>query len=369
MATRAVLRRAIAKRIQEPFFRRLGSAADSAQADSGTTTTLLDADLLLQGDDFWNGHLVYLPDSDEVREVSDFDQSSKQLTWLEPVASAVSSGDAYEIWSQLSPEDVHAAINIALRRAWPYFFEITNDEIVIQSNMGAGYDLTSLLTYTPIWVGRVEVEYLIKSYTGTADGGGAQDELVDTDQSNIDDDHVGWEVRVYEGTSAGDVRTISSVDTVTYTYTVSSNFTSTLDTTSKYRLVDPNDNDRDFSPIIGWHTDKPHYPMVIRLGAHPYALEGYVLRIRYESLYSALTTETGSTNCPQEFIELMAMALLYQTLLAASPATEERTWMSMYQSTLEAATQYAKEHRFVHLGGTIQDRYLDEFGQDPDYPF
>lgn len=306
MATaRSAIRHSIGHRLRQPFFTRLGSAAESAAADSGSTTTLVDANLLLQEDDFWNGHFVYRTDSDEVRFISDFDQGTNTVTILEPLANAFGSSDSYEIWSTISPHEVNEAINVALRNAWPWFFRRESEEVVVQADSGDGYTLSDVLTYTPYKVLAVEMEDLVSSVTGQVTSGGTSTQLIDSNAAFTSAD-VGKSVRIYEGTGVGDIRTVSTVDSTTQ-ITVSSAFSSTLDTTSKYRLVDADANERGFRTQISWYLDKKENPTTLRFTGHPYSLEGYVFLVRYEAQFSALSTDAATTNCPLEFVELRAL--------------------------------------------------------------
>ena len=86
MATRATIRREIARRLNMDFALRVG---ESATATGGTTTTLIDTAMLDQADDYWNGDWLYVVnDADastndgKIRLITDFTQSSSTLTFL-----------------------------------------------------------------------------------------------------------------------------------------------------------------------------------------------------------------------------------------------------------------------------------------------
>jgi len=351
-------------RTGEPFFRRIG--ATSGTADSGTTTTLVDAAVLLQEDDFWVNSMVYLPASDKARLISDSDQGDKNLTWLEPLAAAVST-DAYEIWSQFHPHEVHDAISQALRDAWPYFFTYEEHEIVIQEDMGVTYALSSL-SPSPKIVAAVLIEPGTSSITGTCDATpGDQAYLKDTDQTFTAAD-VGKECRIYDGTSKADNRTVSALINAN-TLEMSANFTTTLDDTSKYRLVDIVDEIQQWSKIWRWSVDKMLDPTYLRFASQPNGLEGRMMRILYEAEYEMLSAESSTTTCPREFLELATMSRLYLMRLAGSPESKLDNFIAMQRTCAEAAESYARKSHYQHLPMTMSD---DQFGgvvHSSDWPF
>lgn len=363
--TRVTLRREIGLRTAQPWFVRYGKVAGAATG--GSTTTLIDTGKILQEDNFWRGSSVYLPTVDTVRVVSASTQSTKTLTWLEPLSAGVQASDAYEVWSQFSPHMVHDAINDTLRSAWPFFFTVEEQKIVLQDDIGVEYSL-SALSPAPRWVARVQMEgggYASDTGTSVAVPG-AQDYLKDTDKT-FTSEHVGWEVRVYAGTSKGDIRTVSALIDAN-TLQVSSSFTSTLDATSKYRIVDVNQATQTMTDIAYWSVDEGHSPSILRLGQHPAGWLGYAIRITYEAEYPALSAESGATVAPQEWLTLGAMARLYLMKLASAPASERNTWAALQRTYSEAADQIAKTSRYHHLTSQIIDDQ-GEYGLPADYPY
>jgi len=363
MSTRAALRRAIAKRTRQPFFRRLGVTVGTAT--SGSKTTLVDTVLLKQPNGFWNGSFVYLVDTDEVREISAFTVADWTLTWLEDVAANVTT-DKYEIWSTFTPDEVHDAINRGLGDAWPLLFTIDEQYVVLQEDVGVSYALTGL-TPAPRRVAQVLIESAdVSSVVGQVTDVVAQDRLKDTNFTFAATD-VGKEIRVYGGTSAGDRRTISTLIDAN-TVQVSANFTSILSTTSKWRMVDVQDHSRQYAALLEWGLDKETDPTVLRLGSHPHGWEGFLLRLTCESEYPALAAETTDTAAPDEYVELTALARLYLIALGNRPESELRAWASMQSTYAEAAEQYAERHRMRHMPGQITD---DSAGHyiPAEYPF
>lgn len=359
----ATLRRAIGRNLRQPFFTRF--AAGYGTATSGSTTTLIDTTKLLQADNFWRGQYVFFPTTGEVREISASTQSTKTLTWLEPLAAGITT-DQYEIWSQFTALEVNDAINRALRSAWPYLFSVQEKFLVIQLDTNTEYSLTSL-SPSPRWLSQVQVERNVNSLTGTNTTTVAQNRLKDTNQT-FTSEHVGWQVRIYDGTSKGDYRTVSSV-VDSNTLEVSANFTTILTTTSKYRLADVGHEARNFMFETSWSVDAFTNPTKIRLGSHPYSYEGFLLRLLYEAEFDTLATEAATTTCPREFVELMAAAKIYHTRLSSAPASEIKNWGMMYETTMALATRYAMENKMQHLATTMTDDQDSLNGYDAEYPF
>jgi len=78
------------------------SFADHADnvVDSGTTTTIVDAELTQDTDDDWIGALVYFyegTNAGAIRTVSDFDQASDTITFVDPLPAAPDTTSKYII--------------------------------------------------------------------------------------------------------------------------------------------------------------------------------------------------------------------------------------------------------------------------------
>lgn len=365
VASRSALRWSIGQRLGVPFFERYGLG--TLTATGGTTTTLIDTANLLQTDNFWTkSHLWHATDSYS-RVISAFSQSAKTLTWLEPAAAAVTSGDEYEIWSRWSAPEVHAAINRALRDAWPYFFTVNDGYLVIQDDLSVNYDLTGL-TPTVKRLAAVFLEYVSSDITGQSVASpGAQDYLKDTSQT-FTSDHVGWQVRIYKGTSAGDYRTVSAlVDS--NTLQVSANFTSTLDATSYYRLVDVNEASAGYIPFTNWRLNQMDAPTILRLANHPQALEGYLLRLVYEAEFPDLSGDSSTTTCPQEYIELAAIARLLADRMAQAPYAEVQALAAMQATYVKSLERYVAAHKWQHMAGQITNDQRVTHLFPSDWPF
>lgn len=360
--TRKTLRKTIGLRTGQPFFRKYGTG--DLTATSGASTYLV-ATFLKEGTDFWKGQWVLLPDSDQVFECSSFGTSI--VTWLQSASPVPTGGTKFEIWSQWSPYEVHEAINQTLRDTWPFFFQVTESYLVNQTNSGGKYTVSSL-TPAPRFLAQVYLETGISSVTGTNNSApGAQNRLKDTTRTFTTAD-IGKTVRIFNGTSAGDYRTVSALVDAN-TIQVSVNFTTTLDTTSEYRLVDETEQTRGWQLLFGWSTDSFTNPATLRFGGESQGDNGYLYRLVYEADYATLSAETDTTSCPTEYLYLASIARLYLNRLSLAPATEVSNWQAMYRAAADSAHAYALQNRFRHLASTYIDDQVAQSRLPGDYPF
>lgn len=364
--TRTQIRRTLGLRTGQPFFRKFGGGAGTASAN-GTTTTLIDTTRLKESDKYWVGSFIYFPSTDEVREISGFTQSSSTVTWLAPIASSTTTNLAYEIWSQFTPQQVHEAINQALRRAWPYFFLTGTDEtLVIEDAQGVMYTLP-----TTNIIRRLCQVYLMiyQGVAGTITSLGTTTQIIDSGASFTSSDVGRW-IAVYKDgvTANGEIRQISVVDSSTQV-TVSSAFSEAVPVGAKYRKLDKNTTTPVQLPVVNAIVDAPEFPTKLWFGQHPFGYEGYPLYLMYEYEYPDLTTEAGTTTCPLEYLYAMASAYIYLQKMQSAPAQENATWEAMHKSMAGIAEIYTKTHRMAHLPVFRVDLQAQISSIPSDYPF
>ena len=138
--TLAELRRAIARELEMPFFKRYKNGF--LDADSGDTDELVDSQLT-QKDKFWNGAWLYRVASQEASLITNFTASDNKLV-LEVPITTVAAGDDYEIHNIWNAYDIHEAINAAIRDSRRVFFETVTDETIIIEEDKLAYSLSSL---------------------------------------------------------------------------------------------------------------------------------------------------------------------------------------------------------------------------------
>jgi len=367
--TRTQLRRALGVRTGQPYFRRFGNGAGEASAN-GTTTTLIDTVRLKEEDNYWRGSFIYFPDTDEIREISGFTNSTSTVTWLAPIGTAdtVADGEPYEIWSQFTPDQIHDAINHALLQAWPNLFMTGNNEdLALVDGGGLRYTLP-----TTDEIRRLCSVYLTlyqSRATGSITTEGTTTQIIDSGASFVAAD-VGRFIAVYKdgATANGEIREISVRDSATQV-TVSAAFSEAVPEGAKYRILDKEDTTPQILPITNAIADKVEFPTELWFGSHPAGFEGYPLYLVYEFEYPKLTTEAGTTTCPEEYIYAMAMAYIYMLKMATAPSVEVPTWEAMFKAAAAMGEVYVRTHRMAHLPVMRIDHQSYMSSVPSDYPF
>lgn len=360
--TRKAIRKELGRRLALPFFRFYGNT--TLNADSGTTTTLVDASHITQADNFWRGDYIYFPATDELREISSSTQSTTTLAWDVPIASGVTT-DEYEVWSQFTPSQIHAAINHALRTAWPGFFKTAADEttVVLTSGVGNRYTLPSPLRRL------CDVRlHIYNSSTGTTTSAGTATQIIDNNASFTSDDVGKW-VAIYKdgGDLLGEIKQVTAIASGTELTTDA--FSDTTPSGAKYRLIDKNTTYYNTINLRRFSLDKLENPTELRLSEHLSGFEGFPLELTYEYEYPTLSADADTTSAPEEYIYLIALAYLYHLKMAAAPAAEVNNWEAMFKATRELANQYLEFNRMRHLPSPIIKSSTGGGGYPADYPF
>jgi hypothetical protein len=140
--TLASARRAIAARASEFL---------QGTATSGSTTTLIDTNNLQYVDSYWNEQTVLFTSGTNnglQRKISAYTSATSQATLYTAASAAVVSGDTYELYRRFSPADHKTAINGAINKSWPLFYErafysITPTQDTLTYAWPSGLDLGS----------------------------------------------------------------------------------------------------------------------------------------------------------------------------------------------------------------------------------
>jgi len=342
--TRAQLRRSIGVRTRQPFFERYNSGY--LTASSVGPTSLVDQGNLKQEDDFWNGQYLYLPGYDISRVISGFVSSTGTLRFREPISGNITD-KRYEIWGQFSAHDVNAAINQAILDSWPFFFDSVREYIVIKYGTNSRLSLSK----TARFIYRVAVENVALEHGTVTSTPSRQDYLVDSSKS-FDSSYIGKEVRIHKGTSAGDRRVITEVINSS-TVKVASAFTSRLDTTSEYAIAPNAAEDSDYDIVFVWDVQGASNSNAVEFLTSLEYHYGLIARVDYEAEFQPLSSDTDTTDCPSEYIELAAIARLYLIRLASAPRSEMDTWIGLQRAYSEAARAYAQTYAYRHNAGVI----------------
>ena len=302
--TLSQLRRAIAKELEMPFFKRYKNGF--LDADSGDTDELVDADLT-QKDKFWNGAWLYRVASQETSLVTNFTTLDNKLV-LEVPISAFAAGDDYEIHSIWNAYDVHDAINRAIRDARRTFFETVTDETIIIQEDKLAYSFADLVK-TPHMIQKIWLENPTSVQRGnivsatatsaTLPAGTAPDNLNDT-----------WMISIYAGTGRGQLRSLTSTDgnSVVGVATWDTN----PDSSSKFALWNTTQQTQDWRPWTAVRYDSmKDFPDTLYFSRRPVDYQGLRVRLEYVSLPAELSAEVDTTVIPDSYLIPAAISILH----------------------------------------------------------
>jgi len=135
----------------------------SGTADANTSSDadeLIDAAVLVEPDDAWVGHYLYVLEADgaapegEERPITDFDQASHTLTVSPAFSAALAAGDTYEILP-LRRETIKRAINQAIQLADAWYQHVVNTSVTLAED-DYDYDLSAfspeVVSVAQVWV-------------------------------------------------------------------------------------------------------------------------------------------------------------------------------------------------------------------------
>jgi len=298
------LRRAIARELEMPFFRRYTNGFLDADSGGGTQTLIDSA--LTQKDGFWNGAWFYRVASQEVSLILNF-IAPDDTAILEVPVTTIASGDDYEIHNIWNAYDIHEAINQAIRDSRRTFFETVTDETLIVKEDTLVYLLTGL-TKTPHMIQKVWLEQptsvkrgVLVSATGTT--------FVVESAGILTDVTSNWKVSIYAGTGAGQLRDIVSVLSATGTVAA---WTTQPDSTSKYALWNPTEQIYDWKPWQGVRYDSmKEFPDYLYFSHRPVDFQGLRIRLEYTALPAELSAEADTTVVPISYLVPAAISILH----------------------------------------------------------
>lgn len=304
--TLQALRRAICVELKMPFFRRY-SAGYSEMDASSTTSKVIDS-ALSQKDGFWNGSWFYNPTTGEVSLVRSFQANDNALHLEVPMAVSPSTGDDYELHSGWNAVDIKHFINQAILEGGRTWSESVTDETLVLQEDKLSYDLTGLTRR--VWImAKVLIENRGSVYRGTLVS--ATSSTFTVESSSIFTNVVtasNWRVSIYAGTGKGQVRTLSSVTGAEGT--ISSNWTTTPDSTSKYAFWNTAEEINPWIPIDTLRLDAKEYPDTLEFYKRMESFYGMRIRLEYISEPQELSAESDTTTVPKRWILPYAIHLM-----------------------------------------------------------
>lgn len=307
------LRRAICRELRMPFFRRVG--ATSACDTGSTATKIIDASLT-QPDKYWNNNFIYWIDTQTSSLINVFNANSHELLLEKSVGETPTVGDTYEIHSIWNAEDIHEAINRAIKSSRQSFFSPTVSEATCLKDDVLQYDISGL-SVTPWVLNKIYIElpgqairFYAASSTAITVTAPAGVDLTDVDST--------WYVTIRAGAGAGQVRAVTNVAGQVISVAA---WGTNPDTTSYVTVINPNDSS--WYPVHNFHTDALEYPQYVRLTMRNPDFYGGRIRYEYLGVSAELSTEASTTIIPEEYLVNKACSLLHGQVLNGTKADKE----------------------------------------------
>ncbi len=341
------LRRSIEREMGMDFSRRFPSGASVTGTSSDAPDEIVDSKLT-QTDNFWVNSWAYIvsdTSSDNVGQSRLIvgNVSADDKLYLEyDLPAALSSDATYEILNWFSANEVHGAINDAIREGGSKaFFETIIDETLVHEEDQLTYDI-SALTEKPWIVTKAYLEITSTRRTGKATSAAAGT-LLDT-TANFSDVTSSWKVSIYSGTGSGQLRSISSV-TGTTQLNITPNWTTTPDTTSKYAIWNPTQEENEWFRLTTLKFDQKEFPSLMRLPVEISDCLGLRFRLEYISQPDELTADSDTTIVPMDYIRPKAVSRLYGQMISNNKADRQR-WAAEQQRYAQEAEQYIQQNAF-----------------------
>lgn len=354
-STRAEIRRAVCRILGMKFFKSFENYSTCSTAS--TVSRVVDTCLTQQDDEWKNMYFFIAGDSNAasnvgaVRRITSFDAAGDALLPEFDLLAAPTGATQYEIHNIFSTFEIHQAINQAIAEAFPAFFDIVSDESLVIKEDTTDYSLSSL-TYSPWIISSVWLEQPDESMMGTATAG-AVGYLTDTN-ANFTGVDTNWKISIYDGTGAGQLRSVSSL-TGTTKINVSVAFTTAPDTTSKYRVWNPLEQSQKWHRVYAFHTDLGEHPSTLYLTKKYSNIYGARIRLVYATQPAELTSEASTTVVPEEYVISRAVEMLAASRVANS-RTDRDKWAVMEQMYRQRAETYRQRNSF-RMPTTIQQEY------------
>lgn len=345
-SSRTALRRSIMEELEMPFFERFGTT--SSMTGTPSVSSFQDS-ALVEEDGYWNGAWLYLTGGSaqgDVREIKAFVSDENRLFPSRELSGIPAAGDTYEIHNIFNAFKIHGAINRAIKEAETAFWKtVTSEELIIQEDRLA-YDLSGLAV-APWFIREIEIER-VASLKGEVDSS-TNNTLVDaaSDFSNV---VAGDLVSIYDGTGRGQLRIVLSVSGTTIT--ISAVWTTNPDTTSKYAVWNPNDQDVEWYQVFAASFDTFEHPSTLYLTQKYPALHGMRIRLKYLALPGELSADADTTVVPDGYIIPKVASILYGRKIGDNRSDRQKN-QALASQYWEMAEEYKRSNAWIVPSTTI----------------
>jgi hypothetical protein len=311
-STRTALRRKICKELRMPFFRRVGTS--STVAASSTTSSIIDTKLT-QPEGTWSGSWFFNVSTGEVSLIRSFTANDDTLRIEKPCASSP-VGNTYEIHSIWNADEVHDAINEAIRLGRRTFPQTITDETIVLQEEVLTYAISGL-TNLPWVISKIWVEQRSNCERGNVVSAAATTVTLPSMPTGVSSL---WRISIFGGKGAGQTRTCGTPTVNTFSVTA---WTTIPDTTSKYVLYDASEEIISWKPFNNFHLDTEEFPDTLYMNKLHQSFYGMRLRLEMLSVSQELTTEASTTNLPAEYIKAKSCAILHGQALSNTKADKD----------------------------------------------
>lgn len=308
--TRQALRRDICRMMGMKFPR---YSANGYQAvTSQAADYIYDTTFLKQPDDYWNMSWFYAASGaalGQMRLIVDNDQIVNRIKTEYAVSPSMSAADQYELLDVWSPEEVHMAINEAIRSSYPEFFDTCESLALCLCQWTKEYDL-SIISPAPWIIAAIDIERPGRVIRDEVASGTTTTLVLETaDLTGVDST---WFVSIYHGAGKGQVIAVSSVDVGLKQITVAAWTLGTPGADSRAMVFDPKQQYNTWYPMLAADFDAAQWPGKLRLlSSYENRFPGNRIRIRYIAQPQELATDAATTFVPKEYVTKMARAVLY----------------------------------------------------------
>lgn len=237
------------------------------------------------------------------------------------MASTPSTGDDYELHEIWNAVDIKHFINQAILEGGRTWAETITDETLVLEQDKLAYSITGL-SRRPWIVTKVFIENRSSVSRGMIQS--ATNNTFTVESSSTFGSVVtasDWRVSIYYGTGKGQVRTLSSH--TGSQGTISANWTTNPDSTSKYAFWNAAEDWSAWIPLDSYTTDAKEHPDNIHLYRRMESYYGMRLRIEYLSEPLELSAEADTTTIPKRWLVLYAVSLMKGQRMSDTKADRE----------------------------------------------
>ena len=330
-----------------PFFKRfpLGLQAD---ADSDLDSSFLQDDRLVQARQYWKNMWLYNVSNDEYRRVSDFRHEQNRLVPEFDFTTTPSTTDIFEILSIFTPDEIHDAIDDAIREGFPTFFDVVTDESMIYEQDKISYDLVNVVGGRGVLTNplRIKKLWIEQATTGTIHlaTSGAAGTITDANATFTAVD-TSWRVSIFKGTGSGQTQLVASGDDAGI-LTPIANWTVTPDSSSRFRVWDASLEVVEWRDLAAVKFDAKDYPTNMYMAARMPSWYGMRFRIQYIGEPQVFTNDSAPTTVvPTKYIKHYAMSVLFDKRARSHPS-EQTKFGDLADREMVKADKYKIEHGF-----------------------